>query len=193
MAIINRDGANGTLTDNVTNAQTNWFVDAAAGDLHLVATATAAIDQAAPLAQVTDDFDGNARPIGPAPDVGADEYGVPPPAAVTDLRVTHAITTSGTLTATLRWAAPADAVTYTLRYSDTLISEAKWASAVAVTVPFTATPSSTEWLTAPVAYSGSTVYFALKSQNAQGKWSGLSNNAFWPQWDVFLPLVTKGG
>jgi hypothetical protein len=99
--------------------------------------------------------------------------------------VTHAITTSGTLTATLRWAAPADAVTYTLRYSDTLISEANWASAVAVTVPFTATPDSTEWLTAPVAYSG--------SQNAQGKWSGLSNNAFWPQWDVFLPLVTKGG
>jgi hypothetical protein len=27
---------------------------------------------------VSDDFDGDARPIGPAPDLGADEYGTPP-------------------------------------------------------------------------------------------------------------------
>jgi len=38
--------------------------------------ATAAIDRAATLAQVDDDFDGDARPVGAAPDVGADEYGV---------------------------------------------------------------------------------------------------------------------
>ncbi len=31
----NRDGAAGTVTGNVTNAQSNWFVDAATADLHL--------------------------------------------------------------------------------------------------------------------------------------------------------------
>lgn len=73
-----RDGASGTLTGNVTDAQSTWFVDAAGGDLHLTPLAAAAIDQAAALPQVPDDYDGDARPIGPAPDVGADEYGTPP-------------------------------------------------------------------------------------------------------------------
>jgi hypothetical protein len=77
--IINRDGAQATFTGNVTGAQAGWFAAAAAGDLHLVATAGGAIDQAAPLAAVLDDYDGDARPIGSAPDVGADEYGSPPP------------------------------------------------------------------------------------------------------------------
>lgn len=72
--ILARDGASGALTGNVTSAQPNWFVSAQAGDLHLHPTAAAAIDQAAPLAAVTDDFDGDGRPSGPAPDVGADEY-----------------------------------------------------------------------------------------------------------------------
>jgi hypothetical protein len=72
----NRDGGRGTVTGNVTNAESHWFVHAAGGDLHLRATATAAIDRAASLLEVTDDYDGNARPIGPAPDVGADEYGI---------------------------------------------------------------------------------------------------------------------
>ena len=42
------------------------------GDVHLVASAT-------PLVQVTDDFDGNATPIGSTPDAGADEYSPTPP------------------------------------------------------------------------------------------------------------------
>jgi hypothetical protein len=74
-----RDGAQGILVDNITSAGTDWFVDAASGDLHLRATATEAIDQAKPMAEIPDDFDGEVRPIGPAPDIGADEYGEPPP------------------------------------------------------------------------------------------------------------------
>jgi hypothetical protein len=74
--IWQRDGAQGTLTGNLTNAMSNWFVNAAAGDLHLVNTAASAINQAASLATVTNDYDGLSRPIGPAPDIGADEYGV---------------------------------------------------------------------------------------------------------------------
>ena len=74
--IQRRDNAGGALTGNVTNAAGSWFSNAPAGDLHLLSSATVAINQAAALAGVTTDYDGVARPIGPAPDVGADEYGV---------------------------------------------------------------------------------------------------------------------
>jgi trehalose-6-phosphate synthase len=77
-----------------------------------------------------------------------------------------------------------------LRYSGTLITEANWTGAPLLTDTLS---GSAETYTATVSYSGSTVYFALKSQNAEGDWSDLSNNALWPHWDVFLPLVTKGG
>jgi hypothetical protein len=73
--IVQRDGAGGVLTGNVTNAAESWFVAAASGDLHLLATATGAINQAATLADAQVDYDGLARPIGAAPDVGADEWG----------------------------------------------------------------------------------------------------------------------
>jgi len=71
---LNRDGASATGTGNVTNAESGWFANPAGADLHLASTATAAIDQAAGLAEVSDDFDGDLRPIGPAPDIGADEF-----------------------------------------------------------------------------------------------------------------------
>jgi hypothetical protein len=76
---LDRDGAGATATGNVTDAQSDWFVNAAAADLHLVASATDAIDQATSLPQVPDDFDGDTRPIGSAPDVGADERGASEP------------------------------------------------------------------------------------------------------------------
>jgi hypothetical protein len=186
-----RDGASASMIDNVTNAQSSWFVNPASYDLHLVAAATDAIDQAAVLASVSDDFDGDSRPIGTSSDIGADEYGVPPPPAVTSLRVTQGVTSTGVLTATLSWLAPTDGITYTMRYSNAFITEANWNSAINVTVPFTAaTAGSTEWLTPTVSYlDGDTAYFALKSQNAGGDWANLSNNAFWPNVDIYLPLI----
>jgi hypothetical protein len=54
------------------------FVDGANGDLHLLSTAVSVIDQAATLPAVTDDVDGDARPYGSAPDIGADELDAPP-------------------------------------------------------------------------------------------------------------------
>ncbi|MCC6189855.1 MAG: hypothetical protein IT318_12540, partial [Anaerolineales bacterium] len=125
--IWQRDGAAGTLIGNITTAQPGWF--AGPGDLHLTAAASAALDQALPLSAVTDDFDGDLRPIGSAPDIGADEYGQPPPAAVSDLRVTRAVTASGGLTVTLAWTPPPGAMTATLRYSASLITPANWSSA----------------------------------------------------------------
>lgn len=77
-----RDGGDAAVSDNVTTAQTSWFVDAAAGDLHVIenaSTLASVIDQGAALAEVTDDIDGHARPQGSAYDVGADETGLPIP------------------------------------------------------------------------------------------------------------------
>lgn len=84
-----RDGATGTVSNNVTHAQPSWFVNAAAGDLHLVAIATAAIDKAAAHPSVPTDYDAETRPQGTVPDIGADEFslGSQPPEAPTNVRV----------------------------------------------------------------------------------------------------------
>jgi hypothetical protein len=64
------------LEGNLEDAPLTLFVGGAGGDLHLAESADTAIDQGVPLAAglCDDDFDGDARPAGPAPDVGADEY-----------------------------------------------------------------------------------------------------------------------
>lgn len=71
--IWQRNGATATLTANTTNAVADWFVNAAAGDLHLASTANA-IDIVASRPSVIDDFDGHSRPVGQAADAGADEW-----------------------------------------------------------------------------------------------------------------------
>jgi hypothetical protein len=185
-------GGTARLSGNLEYQPLSLFVDGTGGDLHLASTATNAIDQAVPVAAglCDDDIDGEVRPIGSARDIGADEYGTPPPAVVTDLRVTQAVTGTGTLTATLVWTAPPDAVTTTLRYSGGIIPEADWASAPLITDTL---PGGAETFTALVPYTGGTLYFAHKSQNTEGEFSDVSNNAVWPSRDTYLPLVMKGG
>ncbi len=69
-----RDGAAAADTGNITDAQSGWFTLASAGDLHLESVASPAVDTASALPAVPADIDGDARPQGSAPDVGADEY-----------------------------------------------------------------------------------------------------------------------
>jgi hypothetical protein len=71
--ITMRDGGTAVLEGNLVDVGTEHFVDAAAGDLHLVA-GSSAIDAAVDVAgtEVVDDIDGDARDG--TPDVGADEY-----------------------------------------------------------------------------------------------------------------------
>jgi hypothetical protein len=185
---LDRDGANATDNGSITNAQSSWFADPATADLHLVGTTTAAIDRAASLTQVTDDFDGDTRPQGLAPDVGADEYIAPTPTGVTDLRVSRAVADSTTLTVTLTWTPPAEAITATLRYSGALISEDNWNEATLLT---DALSSSAGTFTAVVGRESDQVYFAHRWQDKAGTWSRLSNNAFWPSFSIYLPLVMR--
>jgi len=75
-AITPRDGASPTVEDNRTDAVPGWFIDEAAGDLHLAAGAPV-LDQVDRLADAVDDFDAGQRPKLPGTtDQGADESGV---------------------------------------------------------------------------------------------------------------------
>ena len=71
-------GGTAVLQNNLENAPMSLFIDGVNGDLHLLSTAVVALDQAVPLAEVTDDVDGDGRPFGTAPDIGADELNAPP-------------------------------------------------------------------------------------------------------------------
>jgi hypothetical protein len=73
-----RDGAAPTMTDNLSSAQPSWFVGEPSGNLHLLPTATAAIDQVTRSADCADDVDAEDRPPGTGlVDLGADELGQP--------------------------------------------------------------------------------------------------------------------
>ena len=189
-AIASRDGGSGTVEDNLTGADPSWFVDAAGGDLHLISeNIPGVVDAGRVLAEVTDDFDGQDRPQGAGYDIGADEYRLPIPDPVRDLRVAEAITTTGSLTVTLRWTPAAGAITSTLRYHDQSITEANWESASSLVEMLA---GELNVYTGTVPFDGSTLYFALKSGNADGLWSELSNNAFWPVFPCYLPFVQRG-
>jgi hypothetical protein len=73
--IISRDRAKGNVANNIMSASSRMFVDPANNDLHLHGTAALVIDAAPVHPDVSDDFDGEARPTtGTAPrDLGADE------------------------------------------------------------------------------------------------------------------------
>src|SRR5262245_50314338 len=72
--IAARDGASVLVGVNYTNSSAALFVNPAAGDLHLKATASALIDQVVFVpANASSDWDGQPRPAG-AVDLGADEH-----------------------------------------------------------------------------------------------------------------------
>ena len=93
-AISERDGGTATLLSNSTQALASMFVQPAAGDLHLKASATVAINQGTVLADVPLDWDGQSRTENGAPDVGADEYVAVSsslPAAPTNVRIESSV------------------------------------------------------------------------------------------------------
>ena len=75
--ILAREDASARVMGNVVNAAAPMFVSPADGDLHLRVTASQAIDRGVAGPSVDVDWDGDARPAGSAPDVGADEVLAP--------------------------------------------------------------------------------------------------------------------
>lgn len=79
-AIRSRNGGTAQLSNNVTDAQAQWFVDPSAGDLHLVADVEGVSDAEIPIANLTDVIDRQSRYINDGVDIGADEMDLTPPA-----------------------------------------------------------------------------------------------------------------
>ena len=184
-----RDGAQGVVTGNLTSAQPSWFVDPQIADLHLRATTVKAIDQGSSMPQVIADYDGDIRPIGTAPDIGADEFStiILPVSAVTDLQISGFLIPDA-LHATLTWTAPPEAVTTTLRYTYTHITESNWEAAYLLTDSL---PGNTGTYQTNIPIINQSVFVALKTRDTEGAWSPLSNNALWPQQKTWLPLIFK--
>jgi hypothetical protein len=188
--LLERDGATATLAGNLSNAPLSFFTNPAAGDLHLLASASAAIDQgvALPTGLGDNDIDGDPRPQGLAPDIGADEFRSPAPVGVHDLHLRQASLDVGQLTVSLQWTPPTEASLLTLRYSSAPVADSNWGSANPLSNDL---PGATSSFTTTIAYNGGTLFFALRSQGSGGEWSPVSNNAFWPQKRLFLPTLLR--
>ena len=71
-AITKRDNGSATVDNNITNAQSDWFIETTSGDLHLAKNIDEVIDKAVYLEEVEKDIDGDIREIDKS-DIGADE------------------------------------------------------------------------------------------------------------------------
>jgi hypothetical protein len=107
------------------------------------------------------------------------------PAAVTNLRVSDVITGTSNITLTLQWTPPTAAITTTVRYATTPLTAENWAAAAVLVTG--AAPLTSHTATLPVNADG--YFFAVRIQNAAGLWSPLSNLAFWPRAEHYLPVV----
>jgi hypothetical protein len=69
-----RNRAQGVVAGNYVKATLGMFRNPSSGDLRLMATAEEAIDEGVVIAEWPYDWDGDTRPLGGRPDIGADEY-----------------------------------------------------------------------------------------------------------------------
>ncbi|MCA9973247.1 MAG: right-handed parallel beta-helix repeat-containing protein [Anaerolineales bacterium] len=158
------------------------FVNAAAHDFHLT-LASAALDQGGDVG-VSQDIDGDGRPVHAGYDLGADELAaVPPP----QLLLPAAITGTASLTATLAWPAVPIAASFELRWAAAPLDAATWATATLLTDTL---PGAATRLTVTVPYSGAPVYFALRYASPYGP-SAISNYVIAPRHLALLPLISR--
>jgi hypothetical protein len=177
-AIWARDGATGVESDNLGGASTDMFVDAAAGDLHLRSTAYAAIDRGIESGSVTDDIDGQLRPVGLGYDIGAAEFGAGVPGRIGTAAVKYVtiegrvVTRSGDgMDGVVVTAAVQGAGVYTVRTSDGSFRFSGLTSGQTVTVTaakagYSFTPASRVYASLSASVS-SAYFFASASQSQQ--------------------------
>jgi hypothetical protein len=72
--IISRDGGVASVSNNITVAESDWFIDVSSGDLHLASSRASVVDAAQSVTGLVDDFDSETRPQDAGFDIGADEF-----------------------------------------------------------------------------------------------------------------------
>jgi len=78
--IVSRNGGSVTLlSNNISNAVSDWFTNTSNGDLHLRGERVGVTGAARAVSGLNDDFDKQSRPLGNGLDIGADEYSVTVP------------------------------------------------------------------------------------------------------------------
>ena len=122
--VVASDGATASAVDNNTSASAAMFVNAAAGDLHLVAGATAAIDRVSVVMDAASDFDGDARPQGAAADYGADEYAAGTSSTTSSQSTTSSTSPSTTTSTTTTGSTSVTSTTSTLAATTTATTTA---------------------------------------------------------------------
>jgi hypothetical protein len=107
---------------------------------------------------------------------------------VTGLKVTGSSVNGDQATLTLQWTPPAGAVQTALKYAAEPITAATWDSASLISDSL---PTGTDSHTFTLTYTGGTLFFAAKARNSKGEWAEVSNPAFWPFENIFLPSIHK--
>ena len=108
---------------------------------------------------------------------------------VSNFVITDAVESPGSLEVSFAWEEPLNiANTYEIKSHSAPITEANWSSATTLTDTL---PGTAETYTTTIAYTGETRYFAIKAVNSSGDRMPISNLAFWPQQNVYLPIVIK--
>ncbi len=109
-------------------------------------------------------------------------------ATVEDLQIKSAQRSAGQVWAYLSWTAAAGAKATMIRYAGVPITESNWSQSVLLTGNLSGELGS---YTAIVPYRPGRTYFALKTQDAAGVWSPISNLVYWPAAEQFLPTAKQ--
>ncbi len=168
-AISARDGASGAVANNSVSATAAMFVNPAAGDLHLLSSAVAAIDRVAVLANAPQDFDGDGRPQGSLAEYGADEY-VPPAGSAPTSPSTLAAATPAAGQVTLTWIDTSSNETrFEIASDDTLaVRQSAAANSIAATFTGLSTTTAYRWYVRACNAAGCSSWIGPVARTADG-------------------------
>lgn len=134
-----------------------------------------------------------------ATEIDSNPTAAPPPAPAPPVSPDIAQSPAGTVTVTMAWTAPGDdslsgiAASYDMRYAIVPLSELTFATGTKVTgLPVPGAPGTLQTVAIPNLQSNTTYYFAIKTTDERGNWSGISNIAVRTSGTAAAPGLPQG-